>query len=256
MGLLEKLGYTSHAIDDIQKAIIEKGVAVPAHVELAHYGDKIRAINTDAPPIVLDGTATPDQVLEGVAFYSDDPNVKQIGAMAMNNDMDKTLTEGEIFAIPKGYHSGNSVVRGPEGGMGGLKWYRTANLSFTEKTTIDGKTAKEMIGHIPLIRSQTEHTVTALNTIEMIIVQMRYQVGMYVGGDVTFAIGLWEKWKNFASWDYYSSDFQWTAEIMDLSNITDHLLPIRFTYENKTELTTPKLELEHFRIKQVAALFR
>lgn len=139
--------------------------------------------------------------------------------------------------------------------MGGLKWYRSANLSFTEKTTIDGKTAKEMIGHISLIRSQTEYTVTALNTIEMIIVQMTNPYKQHVGASLTFSIGLWEKWKNFANWRYDDSDLQWTAEVMDLSDITDHLLPIRFTYENKTESTTRRLALSDFRIDHIAALF-
>lgn len=260
MGLLEKLVYTSQAVNDIQKAIIEKGVPVSSQVELAHYGDKIRAIDTSAPPVVLDGTAIPGQVLEGATFYSDDPNRQETGTMAINGDIDRTLTTGEIYTIPKGYHSGNSVVRGGEGGSGSLKWYHLQNKSFAEDTVIDGKTKTEVIGHVHLDGNYMGSPISSLQTVEMIAVNLTGGPSSHLGASVTFSIGLWEKWKNFANFDIWITegtfDLRWTAKIMDLSNRTDTLLPIQFTFENRGEDNTPQLALREFRINRITAVFQ
>lgn len=42
--IADKLAYLSNAVDDIQAAIIEKGVEVPGTVALGSYGSKIREI--------------------------------------------------------------------------------------------------------------------------------------------------------------------------------------------------------------------
>lgn len=44
--IADKLSYLNNAVDDIQQAIIEKGVAVDSSVPLADYGAKIRDIET------------------------------------------------------------------------------------------------------------------------------------------------------------------------------------------------------------------
>jgi len=44
--IADKLSYLNNAVDDIQQAIIEKGVAVDSSVPLADYGAKIREIET------------------------------------------------------------------------------------------------------------------------------------------------------------------------------------------------------------------
>ena len=49
--IAEKLLYTSNSVDDIQKAINEKGVEVQDNVPLGEYGEKIRSI-----PVGLGGS--------------------------------------------------------------------------------------------------------------------------------------------------------------------------------------------------------
>ena len=44
--IAEKLQYLSDSVNDIQAAIIEKGVAVGSDVPLGSYGAKIRSIQT------------------------------------------------------------------------------------------------------------------------------------------------------------------------------------------------------------------
>jgi len=46
----QKLAYTATSVNDIQAAIIEKGVAVPSTVPLGDYGNKIREISTGIVP--------------------------------------------------------------------------------------------------------------------------------------------------------------------------------------------------------------
>lgn len=52
--IVEKLTYLSNAVDDIQAAIIEKGVAVPDTIELAAYGEKIRNIPSGSGNAIID----------------------------------------------------------------------------------------------------------------------------------------------------------------------------------------------------------
>ena len=48
--IVDKLTYTKNAVDDIQAAIVEKGVECADSVPLDDYGNKIRDIKTQQKP--------------------------------------------------------------------------------------------------------------------------------------------------------------------------------------------------------------
>jgi hypothetical protein len=69
--LAEKLQYTLDAINDIQQALIDRGLSVADTDELATYADKIRSIKiSDGLLITSDATATAENILKGKTAYA------------------------------------------------------------------------------------------------------------------------------------------------------------------------------------------
>ena len=69
--IIEKLEYTKLAVDDIQAAIIEKGVECADSVPLNDYGDKIRGIKTHEKP-----TFCPWYDFENVYYGFDETDIE------------------------------------------------------------------------------------------------------------------------------------------------------------------------------------
>lgn len=69
--IAEKLQYTLNAINDIQQALIDRGLSVADTDELATYADKIRSIKiSDGLLITSDATATAENILKGKTAYA------------------------------------------------------------------------------------------------------------------------------------------------------------------------------------------
>lgn len=61
------------------------------------------------------GTAQPSDVLSGATFVN--ANGPQTGSMTNNGAVSESLTEGQSYTIPEGYHNGNGTVTALASGL-------------------------------------------------------------------------------------------------------------------------------------------
>lgn len=87
-------------------------------------------------------TASEDDVLINLGFR--DPHTREIkvGKMPNNPDLDIVLENGDVYHIPKGYHSGKGIVRVQELSLGAL----------TQGTATSGDIAKNKVAWVNGIR--------------------------------------------------------------------------------------------------------
>lgn len=62
------------------------------------------------PGQVIEGNATPSDVLSGKTFESTNSDTTQKGAMVNNEAISETILQGGSYTIPEGYHNGSGKV--------------------------------------------------------------------------------------------------------------------------------------------------
>lgn len=75
----------------------------------------IGKLNDEGGETASMGNATPNDVLEGVIF-SAEGMTGATGTMTNNGSVSVTVTPGQVYTIPQGYHDGSGTVTGTESG--------------------------------------------------------------------------------------------------------------------------------------------
>ena len=70
--------------------------------------NQYRSVLETSGPAPTGGNALPAEVLSGKTFTND--NGAQTGTMTNNGAVSQTLSAGQSYTIPEGYHNGNGVV--------------------------------------------------------------------------------------------------------------------------------------------------
>ena len=70
--------------------------------------NQYRSVLASSGPAPTGGDALPTEVLSGKTFTND--NGAQTGTMTNNGAVSQTLSAGESYTIPEGYHNGNGTV--------------------------------------------------------------------------------------------------------------------------------------------------
>ncbi len=122
--VVEKLQYTANAIDDIQNALVEKGVEVTSADELATYGDKIRGFSSmkvysryvDITAGVWTGASLSDDSWVALCNASYDSKWTYYFDTEMDISKIKFISASFIektnyLRIPKGYASNSSTAQ-------------------------------------------------------------------------------------------------------------------------------------------------
>lgn len=74
------------------------------------YWDSNNANNIATPEVIDPTAANSDQVLFNVGFRDPVTREFKVGKMPINNDLHITMSVGDRYNIPKGYHSGKTII--------------------------------------------------------------------------------------------------------------------------------------------------
>ena len=97
--------------------------------------NQYRSVLASSGPAPTGGDALPAEVLSGKTFTND--NGAQTGTMVNNGAVSQTLSGGQSYTIPEGYHNGNGVVTASSASIIAIKSHATGTSGGTETFTTE-----------------------------------------------------------------------------------------------------------------------
>lgn len=99
--------------------------------------NQYRSVLASSGPAPTGGDALPAEVLSGKTFTND--NGAQTGTMTNNGAVSQTLSAGQSYTIPEGYHNGSGIVTASNSSISVVQSANTSGSGTENLNNLNGK---------------------------------------------------------------------------------------------------------------------
>ncbi len=127
------------------------------------YWDSNMADNIATPSLRDTSLANPDNVVSGYPYRDAETQEVFIGEMPLNPDLQIKLTYNEMYRIPKGYHTGKSVIVVEDLGDVTIGTATAADIAFNKSAWVNGV---RVVGELNINKNNMAATATENDILE------------------------------------------------------------------------------------------